>query len=190
MSQKLCWNYFSFSWTWLVEVDARQCNIQRENWLGLEFHLQFMQCRQEATYCLPALKPRHYLSILGKGKIAPALLLPRVAKQKLLSSFRSGKRRRSMNLEWAQELELLLWNRSRIQKSDYDHLWCALIQPHTCACNMCIISSFVIKCQFMPIDHNGSHKPVSVLSSSSCTYHSQNERFLEYFMCILNSCAA
>jgi len=41
---------------------------------------------------------------------------------------------------------------------------CALIQPHTCACNMRIISSFVINWQFRRIDHNGSHKPVSVLS--------------------------
>jgi len=49
---------------------------------------------------------------------------------------------------------------------------CALIQPHTCACKMCIISSFVIHWQFRRIDHNGSHKPISVLPPSSCTYNS------------------
>jgi len=41
---------------------------------------------------------------------------------------------------------------------------CALMQPHTCACNMGIISSFVINWQFRRVDHNGSHNPVSVLS--------------------------
>jgi len=43
--------------------------------------------------------------------------------------------------------------------------FCAiLIQPHTCPCNTCIISSFVISWQFRRIDHNGSHKPVFILS--------------------------
>jgi len=41
---------------------------------------------------------------------------------------------------------------------------CALMGPHTYACNVCIISSFVINWQFRRIDHNGSHKPISVLS--------------------------
>jgi len=41
---------------------------------------------------------------------------------------------------------------------------CALLQLHTCACNMCIISSFVINWQFRQIDHNSSHKPASVLT--------------------------
>ena len=44
---------------------------------------------------------------------------------------------------------------------------CALIQPHTCACNMCTISSFVINWQLRRTDHNGSHKPESVLSSGT-----------------------
>jgi len=39
-----------------------------------------------------------------------------------------------------------------------------LMQLHTCACNMWFISSFVINCQFMRIDHTGSHTPVSILS--------------------------
>jgi len=67
----------------------------------------------------------------------------------------------------------------------------ALEQLHTCACNMFIISSFVINWQFRRIDHNGSHKPVSVLSLSDRTYNShiiKNESFLAYFMRILNSC--
>jgi len=38
-----------------------------------------------------------------------------------------------------------------------------LIQPHTCACNMCFVSSFVINWQLRRIDHNGSQKPLSVL---------------------------
>jgi len=38
-----------------------------------------------------------------------------------------------------------------------------LIQSHTCACNMCFVSSFVINRQFRWIDHNGSQKPISVL---------------------------
>ena len=37
-----------------------------------------------------------------------------------------------------------------------------LIQSHTCACNMCFVSSFVINWQFRWIDHNGSQKPLSV----------------------------
>ena len=41
---------------------------------------------------------------------------------------------------------------------------CALMELHTCACNVCIISSIVINWQFRWIDHNGSLKPVSVLS--------------------------
>jgi len=36
---------------------------------------------------------------------------------------------------------------------------CAQIQPHTCVCNICIISSFVIDWQFRRIDHNGSRNP-------------------------------
>jgi len=39
-----------------------------------------------------------------------------------------------------------------------------LIQSHTCACNLCFVSIFVINWQFRRIDHNRSHKPVSVLS--------------------------
>ena len=38
-----------------------------------------------------------------------------------------------------------------------------LIQWHTCACNMCFVSSFVINWQFRWIDHNDSRKPLSVL---------------------------
>ena len=40
---------------------------------------------------------------------------------------------------------------------------CVLMHSHTCACNMCIISSLVINWQFRRIDYNGSHKPISVL---------------------------
>jgi len=41
-----------------------------------------------------------------------------------------------------------------------------VIQLHTCTCNMCFVSSFVISWQFRRIDHNRSHEPVSVLSTS------------------------
>ena len=44
-------------------------------------------------------------------------------------------------------------------------LFFVLIQPQTCACNMCFVSNFVINWQLRRIDHNGSHKPVSVLSA-------------------------
>jgi len=37
---------------------------------------------------------------------------------------------------------------------------------------MCFVSSFVINWQFRRIDHNGTQKPVFVLSPSSCTYNS------------------
>ena len=47
-----------------------------------------------------------------------------------------------------------------------------LISSHTCACNMCFVSSFVINWQFRRIDRNGTQKPVSFLSPSSCTYNS------------------
>jgi len=47
-----------------------------------------------------------------------------------------------------------------------------LISSHTCACNMCFVSSFVINWQFRLIDHNGTQKPVFVLSPSSRTYNS------------------
>jgi len=46
------------------------------------------------------------------------------------------------------------------------------MQSHTCACNMCFISSFAINWQFRRIDHNGSHKPVSVFPLSNSTYNS------------------
>ena len=39
-----------------------------------------------------------------------------------------------------------------------------LIRSHTCACNMCFVSSFVIHWQFRRINHNGSPNPLSVLS--------------------------
>ena len=38
-----------------------------------------------------------------------------------------------------------------------------LIQSHTCACNMCFVSSCVMNWQFRRIDHKGSQKPLSVL---------------------------
>jgi len=40
-----------------------------------------------------------------------------------------------------------------------------LIPSHTCTCNtgMCFVSSFVINWLFRRIDHNGTHKHVSVL---------------------------
>jgi len=40
---------------------------------------------------------------------------------------------------------------------------CAISKPHTCACNICIISSLVISWQLRRIDRNSSCKPVSVL---------------------------
>jgi len=40
-----------------------------------------------------------------------------------------------------------------------------LIQSHSCTWKMCFVSSFVISWQFRRIDHNRSHKPVSVLST-------------------------
>jgi len=36
---------------------------------------------------------------------------------------------------------------------------------------MCFVSSFIINWQFRRIDHNGTQKPVFVLSPSSCTYN-------------------
>jgi len=39
-----------------------------------------MQCRQEATNCLSALKPCHNLSILCDGKIALTDILPHEVK--------------------------------------------------------------------------------------------------------------
>ena len=39
---------------------------------------------------------------------------------------------------------------------------CALSQPHTCACKMCI----VINWQFRRTDHNGSHKPAVLFLQS------------------------
>ena len=68
---------------------------------------------------------------------------------------------------------------------------CALIQPHTCACNMYIVLSMVINWQSRRFDHNDSHMPESVLYPSSCTCNShiiKNKSFLAYFMRILNSC--
>jgi len=70
---------------------------------------------------------------------------------------------------------------------------CPLIQPHTCACNMCIISSFVVNWQFRRIDRIGSHKLASYLPCPpcSCTYNShivKNVSFLAYFKRIFNSC--
>jgi len=62
----------------------------------------------------------------------------------------------------------------------------ALIQPHTCACNMCIISSFVRNWQFRRIDHNGSQKPVSVRSPSSFTYNSHIKEKRK-FSCLLDA---
>ena len=50
------------------------------------------------------------------------------------------------------------------------HPGCALVQPHTCACIMCILSSFVINWQCRRIDHNGTHKPVSVLPPGTPEY--------------------
>jgi len=35
MSQKLCWVYFAFSWTCLVEGVTWQCDTQRDNGLRL-----------------------------------------------------------------------------------------------------------------------------------------------------------
>jgi len=46
-----------------------------------------------------------------------------------------------------------------------------LIQSHTCACNMCFVSSFVINWQFRRFDHNGSHKPYLFFLLSNCTYN-------------------
>jgi len=63
-----------------------------------------------------------------------------------------------------------------------------LIQSHTCACNGCIVSSFVIIWQFRRIDHNG---PYLFFLLSNCTYNShiiKNENFLVYSMHILDSC--
>jgi len=59
----------------------------------------------------------------------------------------------------------------------YGNPRCALIQPHThtCACNMCIIMSYVIHWQFRLIDHNGSHKPASVLSSQQCRINNSSK---------------
>ena len=47
---------------------------------SLEFDLQFMQNRQESTYCFPTLKRWQYASKLAKGKIAPLVLLSHEAK--------------------------------------------------------------------------------------------------------------
>jgi len=47
---------------------------------------------------------------------------------------------------------------------------CALMDPHTCACNVCIISRFVISWQFRRIDHIGSQSPYLFCPPSSCTY--------------------
>ena len=80
---------------------------------------------------------------------------------------------------------------SDVLKISWLRAWCALIQLHNCACKMCIISSFAIHWQFRRFDHNGSHKPVSVLPPSNCTYNNhitKNGMFLAYFMRILNTC--
>ena len=67
---------------------------------------------------------------------------------------------------------------------------CVLIQSHTCACNMCFVSSFTINWQFRRIDLIGSQKPYLFFSRSNCAYNThirKNENFLAYFMRILNS---
>jgi len=65
----------------------------------------------------------------------------------------------------------------------------ALIPSHTCAYNMCFVSSFVINWQFKRIEHNGTHKP-GICSVPQQLYisqpHKNNENFLAYFMRILN----
>ena len=75
--------------------------------------------------CFPALKPWHNLSILGKGKIAPAVLLPHVPKHTLVSSLRSGKkeseckfRMNSGGRSWSH----FLGTGARVKTSDSDHL--------------------------------------------------------------------
>jgi len=42
--------------------------------------------------------------------------------------------------------------------------WPPLSHTTACICGMCNVSCFVINWLFRRIDHNGSHKPVSVLS--------------------------
>jgi len=67
-------------------------------------------------------------------------------------------------------------------------VFCANTVAHLCLPN--VLRFELSHWQFRRIDHNGSHKPVSVLSPSSCTYnsHIKNENFLAYFMRILNYC--
>jgi len=86
-----------------------------------------MQCREEATNCVSALKPWHDLPILGKDKIVPAVLLHREAKYALVSSFRSVNRSRSVNIQWApgqeQELESLFGTGSGVVKKRESKKW-------------------------------------------------------------------
>jgi len=71
---------------------------------------------------------------------------------------------------------------------------CVLIQPHNCACNMCIISIFVnfgSSGGLIITVHSSPY--LSVLSPSGCTYNSyiiKNESFVAVanFMRILHSC--
>ena len=78
-----------------------------------------MHCKQEVSNCLPALIPWHNLSILVKGKIAAAAILPHAAKYTLLSSFRSVNRNRSVNFQWTpeQELESLFGAGAEVKKT-------------------------------------------------------------------------
>ena len=62
------------------------------------------------------------------------------------------------------------------------------IQSHTCACHMCVISSFDSSGGLIRTAHTC---PYLSFPLSNCTYNNhkiKNEKFLAYFMRILNSC--
>jgi len=107
--------FLGFKFGSMVDIMPHEANemydTQIQNELGFKVRKPAVDQHRETTTCLPALKAWQYSFILANGKIVQTVILPHVAKQTLLPSFRSVNRSRSVNFQWAlyqeQELESL-----------------------------------------------------------------------------------